>query len=183
MPTDSDIPTLLLDVGLNPDTRADVLLQYGILGSLYVQHVFNIEHPRVSLLNIGSEEEKGNLLTKSAYPLFKECRAINFVGNIEGHDFYSNEKTDVIVCDGFVGNVVLKGAEAFYHLAQRRNIHDPFFEKLNYENYGGTPILGIDAVAIIGHGISNDKAIKNMILQTCHVAEAGLVDKIKEAFK
>ena len=183
MPTDAEIPTLLLDVGLNPDTKAEVLLQYGILGSLYAEHVFNIKSPRVALLNIGSEEEKGNLLTKAAFPIFKECSAINFVGNIEGHDFYSNEKADVIVCDGFVGNVVLKGAEALYELAKKRNINDPFFEKFNYENYGGTPILGIDSVAIIGHGISNDKAIKNMILQTCHVAEAGLVQKIKEAFK
>lgn len=182
MPTDSDIPTLLTDVGINPDTKPDVLLQYGILGSLYVQHVFNIKNPRVALLNLGSEAEKGNLLTKAAYPLFKECKSINFVGNIEGHDFYSNEKADVVVCDGFVGNVVLKGSEAFYELMKKRNIHDPFFEKFNYENFGGTPILGIDAVAVIGHGISNDIAIKNMILQTMHVAQAGLVEKIKEAF-
>lgn len=183
IPTNSDIPTLLLDVGINPDTKAEVLLQYGILGSLYVEHVFNIKNPRVGLLNIGSEEEKGNLLTKAAFPLFKECKSINFIGNIEGHDFYSNEKADVFVCDGFVGNVVLKSSECIYDLIKKRNIHDPFFEKFNYENYGGTPILGIDAVAVIGHGISNDKAIKNMILHTCHVAQAGLVDKIKEAFK
>jgi phosphate acyltransferase len=182
MPTNSDIPTLLLDVGLNPDTKPEMLLQNGILGSLYVEHVFNIKNPRVGILNIGAEEDKGNLLAKAAYPLFKECKAINFIGNIEGHDFYSNEKADVFVCDGFVGNIVLKGSESIYDLVKKRNIHDPFFEKFNYENYGGTPILGIDAVAVIGHGISNDKAIKNMILQTCHVAQAGLVDRIKEAF-
>jgi phosphate acyltransferase len=183
MPTNSDIPTLLLDVGLNADTKADSLLQNGILGSLYVEHVFNIKNPRVGIINIGSEEDKGNLLVKAAFPLFKECKAINFIGNVEGHDFYSKEKADVFVCDGFVGNIVLKGSEAIYDLVKQRDIHDPFFEKFNYENYGGTPILGIDAVAVIGHGISNDKAIKNMILQTYHVAQAGLVDKIKEAFK
>ncbi len=183
IPSGTDIPSLILDVGINPDTRPDVLYQYGILGSLYAEHVLNIKSPRVALLNIGSEEEKGNLLTKAAYPVFKESKDFNFYGNIEGHDLFSNEKADVIVCDGFVGNVVLKEAEAFYHLIKKRNVTDPYFEEFNYENYGGTPILGVNSVAIIGHGISNDIAIKNMILQTCHVVEAGLIDKIKEAFK
>ncbi len=183
IPSGHDIPTVILDVGINPDTRPDVLYQYGILGSLYAEHVLNIKKPRVALLNIGSEEEKGNLLTKAAFPVFKESKDFSFIGNIEGNDLFSNEKTDVIVCDGFVGNVVLKEAEAFYHLIKKRNIHDPYFERFNYENYGGTPILGVKSVAIIGHGISNDIAIKNMILQTCHVVEVGLIDKIKEAFK
>jgi phosphate acyltransferase len=183
MPSGSEIPSLILDVGINPDTRPDVLYQYGIMGSLYAEYVLNIKRPRVALLNIGSEEEKGNLLTKAAFPIFKESKDFNFIGNIEGHDLFSNEKADVIVCDGFVGNVVLKEAEAFYHLIKKRDIHDPFFEQFNFENYGGTPILGVNSVALIGHGISNDKAIKNMILQTCHVVEAGLIDKIKDVFK
>jgi len=183
IPTDKDIPTLLLDVGINPDAKPEVLLQYGILGSLYVEHVFNIPKPRVGLLNIGSEEKKGNLATKAAYPLFKNCKNINFIGNVEGHDFFSNEKMDVVVCDGFTGNVILKSAEALYDLLKKRNINDPFFEKFNYENFGGTPILGIGAVAVIGHGISSEIAIKNMIMQTYHVVHSGLIEKIKEAFK
>jgi glycerol-3-phosphate acyltransferase PlsX len=183
MPSGTEIPTILLDAGLNPDTRPEVLYQYAIMGSLFAEHVFGIKKPRVALLNIGSEEEKGNLLTKAAFPVFKESKDFNFVGNVEGHDLFSNELADVIVCDGFVGNVVLKEAEAFYSLIKKRNINDPFFEDFNYENHGGTPILGVNSVAIIGHGISNDKAIKNMILQTCHVVEAKLIEKIKEAFK
>ena len=183
MATDSNVPSVIIDAGINPDARPDVLIQYGILGSLYAQHVFNIQNPRVALLNIGSEEEKGNLVTKAAYPIFKDTKAFNFVGNIEGHDIFFKEKVDVIVCDGFVGNVVLKAAEAFYHLVKKRNIDDPFFEKFNFETYGGTPILGIDSIAIIGHGISTPLAIKNMILHTYRMVKVGLIDKIKEAFQ
>jgi glycerol-3-phosphate acyltransferase PlsX len=183
LPTDSDTPSIILDVGINPDTRPDVLYQYGILGSLYAKHILEIENPRVALLNIGSEEEKGNLLVKAAFTVFKESKEFNFIGNIEGHDLFSNEKADVIVCDGFVGNIVLKEAEAFYHLIKKRGINDRFFEKFNFENHGGTPILGVNSAAIIGHGISNDIAIKNMILHTLHVVKAGLIEKIKDAFK
>lgn len=183
IPTTGKNPILLLDVGINPDAKPEVLVQYGLIGSLYMEHVLEIKNPRVALLNIGSEEEKGNIVTKAAYPLFKENPYINFVGNVEGHDFFSDEITDVVVCDGFVGNVILKSFETIYDLVKSRNIHDDFFEKFNYENFGGTPILGINATAIIGHGISSDKAIKNMILQTYHVVHANLTEKIKEAFK
>jgi glycerol-3-phosphate acyltransferase PlsX len=181
--TEVDIPILLLDVGINPDAKPEVMVQYGIMGALYVKHVFNIDNPRVALLNIGSEEEKGNLLTKATYPLMKNSKFFNFVGNVEGHDFFSNKKTDVMVCDGFVGNILLKSLETIYDLVKKRNIHDTFFEKFNYENFGGTPILGINGVAVIGHGISNDKAIKNMILQTYHVTQANLIEKLKMTFK
>ncbi|HOK50269.1 MAG TPA: phosphate acyltransferase PlsX [Bacteroidales bacterium] len=183
VPIVGETPILLLDVGLNPDAKPEVLVQYGIMGSLYMEHVFNIKQPRVALLNIGSEEEKGNLLTKATYPLMRECKNINFVGNVEGHDFFSNEKADVMVCDGFVGNIILKSSEAIYDMVKSRDIHDAFFEKFNYENFGGTPILGINGVAVIGHGISSGKAIKNMILQTYHVVHANLIEKLTEAFK
>jgi phosphate acyltransferase len=183
VPNGTDIPTVMLDVGVNPDAKAEVLAQYAMIGSLYTKCVYEIEKPRVALMNIGTEEEKGNLLTKAAFQAIKESNNVNFVGNIEGHDLFSNEKTDVIVCDGFVGNVILKEAEMIYHLIKKRNINDPFFEHFNFENYGGTPVLGINATAVIGHGISNDKAIKNMILHTCHVVESGLIEKLKEAFK
>jgi glycerol-3-phosphate acyltransferase PlsX len=183
MATDSNVPSVILDAGINPDVKPEALLQYGILGSLYAKHVYNINNPRVALLNIGSEEKKGNLLTKAAYPLFKKSNAFNFVGNIEGHDIFFKEKVDVIVCDGFVGNIVLKAAEAIYHLIRKRNIIDPFFEKFNFEIYGGTPILGVDSTVIIGHGNSSAKAIKNMILHTYQIIQAGLSEKIKEAFR
>ncbi len=183
VPNDSNTPTLLLDVGLNPDTKPDVLVQYGMLGSLYCQHMYQIEKPRVALLNIGEEEEKGNLITKAAYQLMKETQSIHFVGNFEANEFFSHEKADVVVCDGFVGNVVLKEAEAFYLLLRRKGIKSDYFEKFNFENYGGTPLLGVNKPVIIGHGISNAKAIKNMILHSCQVVESKLIDKIKEAFE
>jgi len=173
---------LLLDVGINPDCRPDVLYQYGILGNIYAKLIFGVDNPRIALLNIGMEDEKGNLVIKSTYELMKDNSDFNFVGNIEGHDIFSNAKADVVVCDGFVGNVVLKEAEAFYHLIKKRKISDPFFEMFNFENYGGTPILGVNAPVIIGHGVSNAKAIMNMILQTKSVISSNLCGKIKEAF-
>lgn len=183
IPTVSGGGTILLDVGINPDSRPDVLYQYGILGSLYAEHVLNIQNPRVGLLNIGTEETKGNLVVKSTHELMKGSNDFNFIGNVEGNDFLSDEKVDVIVCDGFVGNVVLKSIEAFYVMIKKRKVEDPFFERFNFENYGGTPILGINANVIIGHGISNDMAITNMILQTKGVIEANLVEKIKAFLK
>lgn len=173
---------LLLDVGINPDCRPDVLYQYGILGSLYAKLIFNIDNPRVGLLNIGEEEEKGNLVTKNTFELMKDSNDYTFVGNVEGNMLFNDEKADVVVCDGFVGNVILKEAEAFYHILKKRKISDPFFERFNFENYGGTPVLGVNAPVIIGHGVSNDKAIMNMILQTRTVISTNLCNKIKEAF-
>jgi len=183
IPKEDGKATILLDVGINPDCRPDVLYQYAILGTIYAENVCSIKNPRVGLLNIGSEEEKGNLLTKSTYELMKGTKDFNFIGNVEGNEFFSNEKADVIVCDGFVGNVILKEAEAFYSLIKKRNINDDFFEKFNFEIYGGTPILGINSNVIIGHGISNAPAIKYMILHSKEIIEANLSNKIKEAFK
>lgn len=173
---------LLLDVGINPDCRPDVLYQYALLGSFYANLILGINNPRVALLNIGEEEEKGNLVTKSAFELMKDSTEFNFVGNVEGSDLFSDKKADVVVCDGFVGNVVLKQAEAFYRITKKRNISDPYFDRFNFENYGGTPILGVNAPVIIGHGVSKEKAIMNMILQTREVVATGLCTKIKEVF-
>lgn len=173
---------LILDVGINPDCRPDVLFQYAILGSLYSKHVFGIDKPRIGLLNIGAEDEKGNLVTKSTFELMKDTSDFHFAGNVEGNDLFSDSKADVFVCNGFVGNVVLKEAEAFYQLIKKRNITDHFFEQFNFENYGGTPILGVNSPVVIGHGISNAKAIMNMILQTRTVISSNLCEKIKEAF-
>lgn len=171
---------ILLDVGLNPDCRPDILAQYGILGSIYATHMLNIDNPRIGLLNIGEEEEKGNLLTKAAYELMKE-ESYNFIGNIEGRDILSGEKADVIVCDGFVGNVLLKQSEALYGMAQKLQIKHDYFNRFNYELQGGTPVLGVNAPVIIGHGASSPLAIKNMILQTEHAIGVDLVSKFKEA--
>lgn len=171
---------ILLDVGLNPDCRPDILAQYGILGSIYAKHMLNIENPRVGLLNIGEEEEKGNLLTKAAYELMKEEK-YNFIGNVEGHEIFAGKKADVIVCDGFVGNVLLKQSEALYGMAQKLGINHDYFKRFSYELQGGTPVLGVNAPVIIGHGASTPLAIKNMILQTEHAVKVDLVSKFKEA--
>ena len=170
---------ILLDVGANPDCKADVLYQFGILGSLFAQHVCGIESPKIGLLNLGEEKTKGNMLTKAAYELMENSEDYNFIGNIEGRNLFE-EDSDVIVCDGFTGNIVLKQAESFYNLMKKRGYDDEYFNRFNYENYGGTPILGLNKTVIIGHGISNEIAIKNMISLTKDVLEADLPTKIKE---
>ena len=172
---------ILLDVGSNADCKADVLYQFAVLGALYSQHVHGVENPRVALLNIGEEDSKGNLLTIAAYKLLSESDELNFTGNIEGRDLFTGV-ADVIVCDGFTGNIVLKEAEGIYNLMRKRGIRDEYFDRFNYENYGGTPILGVKGNAVIGHGISNDIAIKNMLLHSYEVAASGLATKINDAF-
>lgn len=172
---------LLLDVGTNADCKPDVLYQFGILGKLYAEHVFGIKNPKVGLLNIGEEPEKGNLVAQAAYGLMKDSRDFNFVGNVEGRHIFSDE-ADVIVCEGFTGNVVLKFAEQFYSMIKKRSIDDAYFNRFNYEIYGGTPILGVNGSVIIGHGISTPLAIKNMLLLSYNVAQAKLPEKIKQAF-
>ncbi|MGB0933400.1 MAG: phosphate acyltransferase PlsX [Lishizhenia sp.] len=174
--------SLILDVGSNADCKPDVLYQFAILGSLYAQQVYGIKNPKVGLLNIGEEESKGNLLTQSAYKLMDGSSDFNFAGNIEGRDIFTG-KVDVIVCDGFTGNVVLKQAEGMFGLIKKRGIKDEYFDRFNYENYGGTPILGVNSNVIIGHGISNDVAVKNMLLHSYDVSKSNLTQKIKEAFK
>ena len=173
--------SVLLDVGLNPDCKPDVLLQYAILGTVYAKNVLGVDYPTVGLLNIGEEESKGSAAVKAAYELLKECSDVNFTGNIEGHDLFTPEMTDVVVCDGFVGNVVIKMAEKFHLISKSQGIDNPFFNRLNFENVGGTPVIGINENVVIGHGISRRKAIMNMILQTRAVVKADLARKIKEA--
>lgn len=172
---------IMLDVGANADCKPEVLAQFGILGSLYAEHVYHIQNPKVGLMNLGEEEEKGNVLTQSTFPLLKDTD-INFIGNIEGRDLF-NDKADVIVCDGFTGNVMLKLAETFYILTLKKGFKDEFFDRFNYEQYGGSPILGVNAPVLIGHGISSPEAIKNMVLLSRTMIETQFVDKIKEAFK
>jgi glycerol-3-phosphate acyltransferase PlsX len=173
--------SIILDVGLNPDCKPDVLLQYGILGTSYAKYVLGIDNPTVGLLNIGEEDSKGTPAVKTAFELMKEHPGLNFAGNIEGNQLFTEEMTDVIVCDGFVGNVVLKQAEAFHKVFKLRNLSDEFFDRFDFENIGGTPVVGINANVVIGHGISGRKAIMNMILQTRDVVHANLAQRIKEA--
>lgn len=172
---------ILLDVGANADCKPDNLLQFGILGSLLAESVYDIKEPRVALMNIGEEEEKGNLLTQATYPLMKDTNLLNFVGNIEGRDLFS-DGFDVAVCDGFTGNVILKLAESFYVITLKKGFKDEFLDKFNYEQYGGSPILGLNAPVVVGHGISNPEAIKNMVLLAKNMVESNLIEKIKQAF-
>lgn len=173
---------LILDVGVNADCKPDVLFQFAILGSLFAENVYNIKNPKVGLLNIGEERGKGNLLTQATYRLLEDNDDINFIGNVEGRDLF-NDKADVVVCDGFTGNVVLKLAESFYTLINQKKLSDPYFDRFNYEIYGGTPVLGVDGNVLIGHGISNENAIKNMILLGKDLINSKLNSKIKKAFK
>lgn len=173
---------LLLDVGANADCKPDILLQFGVLGSLYAENLLQIAHPKVALINIGEEDEKGNMLSMATFPLMKETDLFNFVGNVEGRDLF-NDKADVIVCDGFTGNIMLKLAESFYVLTIRKGMKDEFFDRFNYEQYGGSPVLGVNAPVVIGHGISSPLAVKNMVLQSREMITTGLVEKIRMAFK
>jgi glycerol-3-phosphate acyltransferase PlsX len=172
---------LLLDAGINADCKPENLVQFAILGSLFVENILGIKNPRVGLINIGEEEGKGNLLAQATYPLLKENNSINFIGNIEGRDILI-DKADVMVCEGFTGNVVLKLAESVYDIVQRRNINDEHFDRFNFEMYGGVPVLGITKPVIIGHGISHAIAFKNMILIAERMLEKKLMEKMKLAF-
>ena len=182
LPKESGGVGVILDVGINADCKPDVLYQFAILGSMYAEFVFNIKNPKVGLLNIGEEKEKGNLLTQATHQLMAGSDDFNFIGNVEGREIFE-DKADVIVCDGFTGNVILKQAEAFYTLLRKRGMMDEYFDRFNYEIYGGTPVLGVNGNVLIGHGISSPKAIKNMLLLGLNLAEADLPNKIKRAFK
>jgi glycerol-3-phosphate acyltransferase PlsX len=181
LPTINGGQSVLLDVGSNADCKSDVLYQFAVLGAVYAANVLGLENPKVALLNIGEEDSKGNLLSIATYKLLSESDELNFTGNIEGRDLFTGV-ADVIVCDGFTGNIVLKEAEGIFTLMKQRGIQDEYFDRFNYENYGGTPILGVKGNAIIGHGISNDIAVKNMILHAHNVVSSNLTEKINEAF-
>lgn len=173
---------LLVDVGANADCKPEVLFQFGLLGSLFAQHVYQIPRPKVGLLSIGEEEKKGNALTLAAHALMKGTEQFHFIGNVEGRDLF-NDKADVVVCDGFTGNVVLKALEGFHAMVAKRASSDPFLDRFNYENYGGTPVLGVNGNVIIGHGISNAGTIRNMLLFTREVVESRLNERIRDAIQ
>lgn len=172
--------SILLDVGTNPDAKHDVLYQYGLLGSVFANAVLGIEQPKVGLLSIGEEEKKGNLLVQSTFPLMKEATNYNFIGNVEGRDLF-NDKADVVVCDGFTGNIVIKQIQAMYRIMEKRGLLDDYFSRFNYELQGGSPIIGINGNVVLGHGISSALAIKNMVLLARNIAVSNLNQKINDA--
>jgi glycerol-3-phosphate acyltransferase PlsX len=199
MPTSKGIPCLLLDVGANVDCKAHNLEQFAVMGELYARSVLKIHRPRVGLLSIGEEETKGNELTREAFALMKAL-PIHFIGNVEGRDIF-NGNADVIVCDGFVGNVALKTSEGIGRfvrdalresltrtvtaqvgaLLSRRAFND-FRRRLDYTEYGGAPLLGVRGVCIIGHGSSNDNAIFNGIRVAHEFSRAGTLERIEHEF-
>ena len=199
MPTAKGNPCVLLDVGANVDCKAQNLVQFAVMGEMYARSVLKIHHPRVGLLSIGEEESKGNELTREAFPLLKAL-PLNFIGNVEGRDIF-NGHADVIVCDGFVGNVALKTSEGVGRfvrdvlresltqtvtaqvgaLLSRRAFND-FRRRLDYTEYGGAPLLGVRGVCIIGHGSSNEVAIYNGIRVAYEFAKAGTNQRIEQEF-
>lgn len=183
IPTVTGHPALLLDVGLNVDCKPEVLAQYGLIGSIYAEAVLGIRKPRVAVLNIGEEETKGNTQSKATYELLKADDRIDFVGNVEASYLFTGKVADVVVCDGFVGNTVLKMAEGLYHINKKLGGGNAFWDAMNYENVGGTPVLGVNAPVVIGHGISSPKAIRSMILSTERCITADLTAKLQRAFK
>ncbi|HEY5133805.1 MAG TPA: phosphate acyltransferase PlsX [Candidatus Krumholzibacteriaceae bacterium] len=188
--------TILLDGGANSDCDPRNLLQFGIMGSLYAETFLNKERPRVALLSIGEERSKGNELTRGAYELLEKS-GLNFAGNVEGQDVFAG-KADVVVTDGFVGNIVLKFTEGlFYYISDlirdetrrhafakigallMRSVFKGMKRTLDYAEYGGMPLLGVNGVVIISHGKSSSRAIKNAILAAERFATGGVNERIR----
>lgn len=182
MPREDGKLGLLIDVGLNADCKPEHLSQFAVLGSLFAKHILGFDSPRVALLNLGEEEGKGNLLCLSAYPLLQQNPQIKFVGNAEGRDILKG-KAEVFVCEGFTGNIILKFAESFYDIFEKRKIKDAYLKRFNFEMYGGVPVLGVHKPVIIGHGISGATAFCNMIDIAGKMIENHFIDILKSAFK
>ncbi|WP_346239438.1 phosphate acyltransferase PlsX [Niabella insulamsoli] len=180
IPKQSGSTGLLLDVGLNADCKPEQLNQFAVMGSVFSQYILGIDQPKVGLINVGEEEGKGNILAQAAYPLLKQNEAIHFVGNVEGRDVF-NDQADVMVCEGFTGNVILKLAESIYDIAQTQKINNGYLDRFNFEIYGGTPILGVEKPVIIGHGISHAVAFRNMIEVAVKMIHTDVLGKVKDA--
>jgi len=195
-PTLKGTPVVVVDVGANVDCSARMLAQFAVMGDIYSRVIFHTHRPRVGLLSIGEEEHKGNELTRSVTPLLKAL-PIHFIGNVEGRDIYTGE-TDVIVCDGFIGNVALKVSEGLVdmiyqmlrqsleatitrkigYVLSRTAFHD-FKKRVDYSEYGGAPLLGVKGVSIVTHGRSNANAIKNAIRVAAEFAEGKINERIE----
>jgi glycerol-3-phosphate acyltransferase PlsX len=173
--------TTFVDVGVNPDAKPEMLSQFGLLGSNYAKYALGITEPKVGLLNIGEEEEKGNAQTQATHLLMKKQKAYHFAGNVEPIEIF-NSNLDVIVCDGFVGNLIIKNIEALARVWGKRGLVDDYVKRFNYEIYGGLPLLGANAVVIIGHGISNERAIKAMVVQSKNIYNSHITEKLQKMF-
>ncbi len=173
--------SVLVDVGVNPDSKPEHLHQYGLVGKLYAEKIFKIANPKVGLLNVGSEEGKGNARCVAAYDLMKTALEYNFIGNVETRKLFKGDDCHVFVCDGFVGNMLLKHTEAMWYVMYKRGLVDDYMKRFNYELYGGMPLLGVNGTVIIGHGISSKLAIKNMILQSKQVFESKINEQLKDS--
>jgi len=187
-----------LDVGANPDAKPQHLVQYAMMGSIYAESILGIKNPRVALLNIGAEETKGNELTQATYPLLQQA-PLNFVGNIEGREIPYGRDADVVVCEGFVGNVLLKTTEglagALFQLIKEKITSTPVrklgalaikpgfkevAKMMDYAEYGGAPLLGVNGISIICHGSSKEKAIFNAVRVAKECVESGFIEEIKK---
>jgi glycerol-3-phosphate acyltransferase PlsX len=200
LPTSAGTPCVLLDVGANVDCDANNLVQFAIMGHMYAKDVLHVPNPRVGLLSIGEEETKGNTLTRDAFPLLRDLD-LNFIGNVEGRDLY-NGHVDVVVCDGFIGNVALKTSEGIVKLVNsslRQSLKSTvtsqvgamlsqkafkaFKKRLDYSEYGGAPLLGVRGACIVGHGSSNERAIMNGIRIAAEFAHADVNHGIEHALR
>jgi len=201
IPTITGSPSFLLDVGANVDCDPDNLRQFAVMGHMYARNVLHIANPRLGLLSIGEEDSKGNQLTHDTFPLLRALPGVNFIGNVEGRDLF-NGRTDVAVCDGFVGNVAIKSIEGAAHLItaslrealkstvtsqvgallSRRAFND-FKKRLDSSEYGGAPLLGVRGVCIVGHGSSNEKAVMNGIRVAAEFAQAEVNSHIEAALR
>src|SRR6267142_704496 len=196
-PTSANKPAIMIDVGANVDCKPQNLAQFAVMGEIYYRAIFGEKKPSVGLLSIGEEESKGNDLTRQAFTLLKDL-PLNFVGNVEGRDLY-NGSVNVIVCDGFVGNVALKISEGLVEAVRyllkeslrstitsqvgyllSRSAFVDFKKRLDYAEFGGAPLLGLKGVAIVGHGSSNANAMKNAVRVAKQFAESGINFKIEQ---
>ena len=182
IPRENGKTGLLVDAGINVDSKPEMLNQFATLGAAYAEFILGVKNPTVGLINVGEEEGKGDLLAKETYPLLKNNHAINFIGNIEGRDILG-DKADVMICDGFTGNILLKLLETLDIIATRQQIDHPFFKRFGPEQYGGTPVLGVQKPVIIGHGNSHAEAFKNMILLAEKMLETNLLQHLEERMK
>jgi glycerol-3-phosphate acyltransferase PlsX len=190
-------PAVLLDAGASVECRPDHLLQFAVMGGVHARVALGVEAPRIGLLSVGEEASKGNELTREAHQLLKASR-LNFIGNIEGREIYSGA-ADVVVCDGFTGNVVLKTSEGLVETVEAllgeelrgtfsshvgyllsRRAFRRFRRQVDYSEYGGAPLVGVGGVAIVGHGRSSSKAIRNAIALASRFSTGGFVRRVED---
>lgn len=196
-PTNKNRPCTVYDVGASVDSKPNHLLDYGIMGTIYAKEIDGINNPSIGLLSVGEEDSKGNSVTFEAHELLKKSK-LNFIGNVEGRDIL-NGKTDIVVCDGFVGNIILKFGESFISFLKdsvrsyadegilnkikaliTKNVFKASLKDMDYQSHGGVPLLGVNGISIIGHGSSSPLALKNMILKANEMFEKDLLNKLRE---